>query len=170
MNIIKLDKSPPYIPFTVQLVGGSGKTDPSAINLIIYEEGGGDASFDSTEIASSPFTPTKINGKTGYYGSMIDKSELTANKFYIALWEITIDGISIARQREYQVIDSDTSIISTINTNLVHLKQSVQGRWKIVNDQLILYDSDETTPLLTYDLKDAAGAATSINPVERAIV
>lgn len=170
MDTIYLDKSPAYIPFTAQFVGGSGKTNPTSINLIIYEESGADSSFDVTKIASSPFTPTQIDGKTGYYGSMINKTELTANKFYIALWEVTVDGVQIARQKEYQVIDSDTTIISTINTNLVHLKQSVQGRWKILNNQLIFYDSDETTPLLTYNLKDAAGDPTSTNPVERAVV
>ena len=66
MDIIYLDKSPTYIPFTAQFVGGSGKTNPTSINLIIYEESGADSSFDVTKIASSPFTPTQIDGKTGY--------------------------------------------------------------------------------------------------------
>ncbi len=169
MDIIYLDKSPAYIPFTAQLVGGSGKTNPSAANLIIYEEAGADASFDSTQISSSPFSPAQVNGKTGLWGSLVDKTELTANKFYIALWEFTVDGVNIAKVEEYQVIDSDTTNVDSILTKLVHLKQSVQGRWKIFNNQLIIYDSDETTPLLTYDLKDAAGDPTSTNPVERAI-
>ena len=42
-----------------------------------------------------------------------------------------------------------------------------QGRWKIVGNQMIFYDSDGVTPLRTFDLKDENGQPTSTNPVER---
>lgn len=52
------------------------------------------------------------------------------------------------------------------------LKKYEEGRWKIhatggdVN-RLVLYDTDNTTPLLKFDLKDSAGAATVNDPFER---
>ena len=44
------------------------------------------------------------------------------------------------------------------------------GRWKILNNQMIFYDTNGTTPLLTFDLKDSAGAAAEESIYERAPV
>jgi len=41
------------------------------------------------------------------------------------------------------------------------------GKWKIVSNQMIFYDTDGTTPLYTFNLKDGSGSPTSENPVER---
>jgi len=41
------------------------------------------------------------------------------------------------------------------------------GRWRIVGTQMIFYDADGTTPILTFDLKDIAGLPTDQNVYER---
>ncbi len=41
------------------------------------------------------------------------------------------------------------------------------GRWKVVGDQMLFYDDDDTTVIATFDLKDLAGAATMQNVYER---
>ena len=61
-----------------------------------------------------------------------------------------------------------TTILSVVNL----LKKYDQGRWKIHitggdANRLVLYDTDNTTPLLKFDLKDSGGAATFVNPFER---
>jgi hypothetical protein len=61
-----------------------------------------------------------------------------------------------------------TDIQTTINT----LKKYEQGRWKIFTsgpdaNRLVIYDTDGTTPLIKFDLKNSAGGATSIEPFER---
>jgi len=45
-----------------------------------------------------------------------------------------------------------------------------KGRWKVVNFQLIFYDEDKVTPLLTFDLKDKNGQPTMASPYERSPV
>lgn len=46
------------------------------------------------------------------------------------------------------------------------LIQILTGKWEITGNQLIMYDSDGTTPLYTFDLKQD-GTATEYNPDER---
>jgi hypothetical protein len=62
--------------------------------------------------------------------------------------------------------------ITSIQTVVNLLKKYEEGRWKIHitggdANRLVLYDTDDTTPLLKFDLKDSGGAATFINPFER---
>lgn len=61
-----------------------------------------------------------------------------------------------------------TSILNVVNT----LKKYEEGRWKIHitgpdANRMVLYDTDEVTPLLKFDLKDSGGSATFFNPFER---
>lgn len=61
-----------------------------------------------------------------------------------------------------------TSILTVVNL----LKKYESGRWKINisgadANRLVLYDTDNVTPLLKFDLKDSGGASTFINPFER---
>lgn len=41
------------------------------------------------------------------------------------------------------------------------------GRWRIVANQMIFYDTDGVTPLYTFNLKDASGNATMTDVMER---
>jgi len=102
MNIIYLDLSTTYIPLLVQCAKGTGdKVDPTVDNLIIYEEGGADGTFDSTTITGSPFDPAQINSKTGLWGKLIAKSAFTAGKWYLVLWEMTVDSVTTAKVERY---------------------------------------------------------------------
>lgn len=61
-----------------------------------------------------------------------------------------------------------TSILAAVNL----LKKYEQGRWKIHivggdANRLVLYDTDNVTPLLKFDLKDSGGSGTFVNPFER---
>lgn len=52
------------------------------------------------------------------------------------------------------------------------LRKYEEGRWKIHvtgadANRLVLYDTDDVTPLLKFDLKDNGGVATFVNPFER---
>jgi len=162
METLELNYSPAYIPFIIQITGpGGSQTDPSADNLIIYEESGSDSSFDSTQISGSPFDPAKVNSKTGLWGVLVPKSAFTAGKYYLALWEITVDGISTAKVEKF--------FATSQGVDIVYVKQMMKGRWKIdtATNKLTFYDSNGTTPLIIFDLKDSVGSPTSDNPVER---
>lgn len=107
MENLILDLYPAYIPFVVQCTEADGDVvNPTVDNLIIYEEGGADATFDSTTITGSPFDPVQVNAKTGLWGVLVAKSVFTAGKFYIALWEMTVDTKTTAKVERYFACNS----------------------------------------------------------------
>lgn len=50
-----------------------------------------------------------------------------------------------------------THSLTNLGADITLIKQVEQGRWRIVSNQMIFYDSDGSTPLLTFDLKDSDG-------------
>lgn len=65
-----------------------------------------------------------------------------------------------------------TADVATLTTNVELLLKHTQGRWKIHTEgpdinRFVVYDEDDETPLFKWDLKDATGAATILNPLER---
>lgn len=71
---------------------------------------------------------------------------------------------SIAVQSSLLGLQSELTITKMAVLNL----QKIQtGRWKLQNNQLVIYDSDGVTPLLNFDLKDENGEATMQNVFER---
>ena len=67
------------------------------------------------------------------------------------------NGESVWTTAEKNLILDDVSLIRKIE----------EGRWKIVNNQMIFYDSDGVTPLKTFNLFDKEGAPTEVEPFER---
>lgn len=57
--------------------------------------------------------------------------------------------------------------IDTVQNDMDYVYAKERGRWKITGNQLIYYKADDVTPLRTFDLKDADGNPTNINPYER---
>ena len=51
-------------------------------------------------------------------------------------------------------------------TDVALIKKMEFNRWKITNNQLVIYDDDDTTPIYTFDLKKA-GVANGSEPDER---
>jgi hypothetical protein len=62
---------------------------------------------------------------------------------------------------------SGTWDVTSIAADIATIKQIETGRWKIVNNQFIIYDSDNTSTLYAFDLKDSSGDPTETDPVER---
>lgn len=109
MENIYLDLHSTYIPFVIQTTKSDGtKYDPSSSSLTIYEEDGADSSFSSSQITGSPFSLSQINSLTGLYGTMIPKSSFTTGKYYLALWELTVDSINTAGQEIYFVCNAES--------------------------------------------------------------
>lgn len=136
MKLLFLDLFPAYIPFIVQCTKAAGdKIDPTVDNLIVYEEGGADATFDSTQITGSPFDPAQVNAKTGLWGVLIAKTAFTVGKFYLALWEITVDAKTTAKIERYFACNSasfkaDVSGLasqSSVNTIAGYVDTEVQA-------------------------------------------
>jgi hypothetical protein len=85
-------------------------------------------------------------------------ADIAGVKTDVAAVQSSITGLSAGQ----------ASILAVVNL----LKKYEEGRWKIHitggdANRLVLYDTDNVTPLLKFDLKDSGGAATFINPFER---
>ena len=61
----------------------------------------------------------------------------------------------------------DTDSLVQIREFVEAVKKIESNRWKIVGNQLVIYDDDGVTPLLTFDLKNKAGNPTDTSPYER---
>ena len=56
-----------------------------------------------------------------------------------------------------------TSIQSTVDT----LELVSSGRWRILNNQFIVFAADNSTPILKFNLTDSSGNPTDTNPFQR---
>jgi len=77
-----------------------------------------------------------------------------------------------AVQTDVTAVQTDVTAVQSsvvgLQTDITFLRQVESGRWEITSDnQMIIYDSDGTTPLLTFSLLDADGEPTTQNPFER---
>ena len=80
-------------------------------------------------------------------------------------YAIFVDGgVTLNNLDRYQ---DGTNANKEIEADVIILKKILTNRWKIENNQMIFYDSDNTTPLYTFDLKDINGIATNRNVFER---
>jgi len=95
-------------------------------------------------------------GGGGYKYDFTSLFDSTKDYFFVADGGDTLIG---AERYVYatSIMIGDVDIIRKIE----------QGRWKIINNQLIFYDDDDTTSLITFNLKDADGNLTEVNPKER---
>jgi hypothetical protein len=126
LNIITkfLDLLPAGFPLEFTSTDSTGlKTDPSVATVRVFEEDGGTGAFDNNELTGSPFTLTKINGKTGNYGVKIAKSLFTAGKYYRCLFEATVDSIDTSSEITYFMINS-----SSFKADVTNLDTLVSSR------------------------------------------
>ena len=94
------------------------------------------------------------------------------------VWDETALSHSIAGSTGKALTDINSTILTistdtgTVKTIIELLQKYEQGRWKVHStgpdaNRLVIYDTDTVTPLIKFDLKNAAGAATSTDPFER---
>ena len=57
--------------------------------------------------------------------------------------------------------------VSQLASNIDSIKKIETGRWKILNNQMLFYDEDETTVIYTFDLLDSGGNASVTTVYER---
>ena len=68
-------------------------------------------------------------------------------------------------------LDNSTSVVSSdlalAASDITTLKKIESGTWKIINHQMIFYDTDGSTPLFTFNLFDEEGGPTNTNVFSR---
>jgi hypothetical protein len=111
---------------------------------------------DETLAVVSAYTATGIvELGFGEYG--LSKSFSSPMRGYIQFKDVT-DNL---------VISDPITVVDDYLTSISNIFKIETGRWKIINNQMIIYDSDATTPIYTFDLKDSSGSPTEENPTER---
>ena len=86
--------------------------------------------------------------------------------------EVATGGVSGPTAEENAAELLNTALVAhdtagTVGALLSDLLQIETGRWKIVGNQMVIYESDGTTVLKAFDLKDSAGNPTETEPFER---
>lgn len=54
-----------------------------------------------------------------------------------------------------------------VQADLALIRKIERGRWRIVDEEMIIYDEDALTPLLRFALKDIDGIPSNVNIFER---
>lgn len=72
-----------------------------------------------------------------------------------------------AQAADYVTSSSFGGRVNNLYSNFDIIKKIETGRWKIVDNQMIFYNNDGVTPLLTFNLFDLNGIPTNTNVMER---
>lgn len=81
--------------------------------------------------------------------------------------------------KDYGIIADGTSTLSNseryaMSTNekapIGKILKIEKGNWKIAGNQMLFYDTDGSTPIYTFDLKNKAGSPTEIDVFKREVV
>ena len=141
------------------------------------------ATQDWAEVATGAFSnaglywldlPISAMDTTGYLTVAVAS---TGNKTFIGAFKVVANeeidtftriGAPVGASISADLQTNQVNLLTVVNT----LKKYEEGRWKIHitgpdANRLVLYDTDDVTPLLKFDLKDSGGAATFFNPFER---
>jgi len=140
MNVVQ-DKN-----YTFLASFGSRRAGKTVQYRILYHDGTEKSTWAATGV---------VELGNGYYGvrTSIDE-EMTG---YIE-WKVVEDSIYAI---DNLVCQEDW--ITKIST--VHKVET--GRWRIINNQMIFYDTNGSTPILTFNLKDSNSQPASTNVTER---
>jgi len=106
-----------------------------------------------------------LNISTGKYRYVWNPDNISTGYYIIEYTIIDEDSISAIFLED--LIINDISDISTIKDNVDIIRKIETGRWKILNNTMIFYDDDGTTPFLTFDLKNSNGVSSNIDVFER---
>ena len=126
--------------------------DAANITANLRIDGGGADATDDTN-------PTEL--EDGYY--VFDLTQAETNGDNIVILPASSTG-------DIQVIGCPMACWPSANiTNQELLIQLLTGKWEVTGNQFIIYDTDGTTPLYTYDLT-RDGIPTEFNPDKRDLV
>ena len=84
---------------------------------------------------------------------------------YVTVTYAKSSSATLVQSAEISAIKAKTDTIAW--GDIAFVRQIEQGRWKIVNKQMIFYASDGSTPIKTFDLKDKNGQPTELDAYER---
>ena len=86
-------------------------------------------------------------------------------------WGATVSGPERYTYASFNTRDyaphKDTNVLSSVSADVEVVKEIQTGRWEISGNQLVLYKSDNTTVIATFNLFDKNGSPTGDAPYSR---
>ena len=157
----------------------------SMVNLQVAVTGNDGASkFDIVNAKVRVYQVTMGGNEIVQLGS-VAMSRVGTSNIWRYVWDVSGNALSTGEYSvEYSLEDSGglevltvedlivrdiakQSVLTLVKDELEFVKKIESGRWKIVNNQMLFYDNDGVTPILTFDLFDELGLPTMNNVLER---
>ncbi len=141
---------------------GAQKTNVSSGSVVVYRMVSG------AKVEFMPSASLVQEGTTNIWKLIWNPASLPVGE-YVAEYTIEDDdGIVSGVAEDIIVRDIATqSSLSLIGSDMEIVKKVETGRWRILGNQMIFYDTDGATPILTFDLLDESGSPTNENVFER---
>ena len=127
-------------------------------NLVFAELTDANGEISEHSVVSITYTPTETIDNNPY------TVKITKNGYTPLEVEITIDRTM--KNLVWQ-LDALKYTVDQIYEKVELIRKIQTNRWKIENNQLIIYDDDGVTPLIKFDLKDKLGNPAEVNVFER---
>lgn len=106
----------------------------------------------------APYTIEVWHGNEQEWRGRLEDVGITEKPITITYWppSETLDRL-LSELEAHRAVEPDITLMRKIQTN----------RWKIENNQLVIYDDDGVTPLKVFNLKDKYGNPSEVNVYER---
>jgi len=138
-----------------QNLDGTPKTALASATVRVYHLVGG---AEVVDLAAVPMT--QVPG-TSTWRYIWVPGALSVGHYFAEYALTDLDSASFVGTEDLDIRDIAKQ------ADLAFVKQIEQGRWRIVNEQMIFYEEDGVTPKLTFDLKDINGIPSNVNIFER---
>ncbi len=154
--IVPLNPAQVILQLAAQNLDGTPKLDIASGTVRVFHVDAGGSEVD--DLVSTALAQI---GATNVWRYQWKPTSLAVNDYFAQYLLVDAVPKTYSGLEDVQVRDIATQ------TDLAILKQVETGRWKVIANQMIFYDADGTTPLLTFDLKDEGGSPTMIDVFER---
>lgn len=138
-----------------QNLDGTPKTALASATVRVYHLAGG---LEVADLAATPLT--QVPG-TSTWRYVWVPGTLAVGHYFAEYALVDLDSAAFVGAEDLDIRDIAKQ------ADLAFVKQIEQGRWRIVNEQMIFYAEDRVTPLLVFNLKDINGIPSNVNIFER---
>jgi hypothetical protein len=149
---------------------GRPKTDVASATVRVYRVL--DAGTEDELLATTPLAQV---GTTNIWRYTWLPASLGEGVYHALYSLVDTNGYTTKQQESFSVrdiakeetLEGAVTTLNAVAANVLLILKVETGRWRIVDNQMIFYDTNGTTPLYTFDLKDINGMPSNVNIFER---
>ena len=155
MLIETVDPAQVVLQVQAQNLDGTPKTALSSALVRVYHLAGDSEVEDlgATSLVQIPETCT--------WRYIWEPDALDVGHYFVEYSLEDMDGVVFVGSEDIDIRDIAKQ------TDMAFVRQIEQGRWRIVNEQIIYYAEDRVLPLMVFNLKDINGLPSNVNIFER---